>query len=70
MISTALSIVGCNGVHMYSQALIGNVCVLLTGCGFLIDITERKNSTTGADASGELMQLAEELANCNAVVCS
>ena len=29
-----------------------------------------KNSTTGADASGELMQLAEELANCNAVVCS
>ena len=55
---------------MYSQVLIGNVCVLLTGCGFLIDITERKNSTTGADASGGIMQLAEELANCNAVVCS
>ena len=32
--------------------------------------TKKKNSTTGADASGELLQLAEELANCNAVVCS
>ena len=34
------------------------------------NIAKQQNSTTGADASGELMQLAEELANCNAVVCS
>ena len=42
------------------------VSVLLTD----IQHDYAKNSTTGADASGELMQLAEELANCNAVVCS
>ena len=29
--------------------------------------TLQKNSTTGADASGELMRLAEELANCDAM---
>ena len=37
---------------------------------FTKQLLVNKNSTTGADASGELMQLAEELANCNAVVCN